>query len=227
MKIKCAAYIMIFLSFTYLHAEEVEKETGAWLIKYDLPLNEYINHHPPQCDEVENGIIGTWLIKGDLPFNEYITYHPPHRYKYPVKFIITGYGEYHSEDILYGRYDTVIEIPGQNLKLIAYSGVWFSPKDTGERLIFDLRFVSPKDTVDRLLFDLKYKDVDLNDFKSSANILNPIGGLGITKVIKVDGNEFVYEAFNPENKAFDSYSAVKVPVQSLEQIRKLRYYDEF
>ncbi|WP_448215535.1 hypothetical protein [Endozoicomonas sp. 2B-B] len=198
MKIKYAAYIMLFLSFTYSHAEEVENE-----------------------------IIGTWLSKDDLPFNEYITYHPPQRYKGPVKFIITGYGEYYSEDILYGRYDTVIEIPEQNLKLIAYSGVWFSPEDTGERLIFDLRHISPKDTWERLEFDFKYKDVDLNDFKSKANIINPKGGLDITKVIKVDGNEFVYEAFNPENNAFDRFNAVKVPVQSPEQIGKLRYYDEF
>ncbi|WOG27556.1 hypothetical protein [Endozoicomonas sp. 8E] len=210
MNIKYAACTMIFLSFTNLHAEEVGKETGTGLVEYGLPLNEYINHHTHHCDEVENGIIGTWLIKDDSPFNQYITYHPPYRYKDPVTFIITGYGEYYSEDILYGRYDSVVEVPERNLKVIAVSGVWFCPKDMEEKLIFDF----------------KQKDVDIYNFKLPVNIVNPIGGLAITRVLKVDGNEFIYEEYKPENKVFDRYSAVRVPTQSLEQIKKLRYYDE-
>ncbi|WOG27557.1 hypothetical protein [Endozoicomonas sp. 8E] len=181
MKPKYAVYIILLLSFTYLHADEVEKQ-----------------------------IIGTWLIRDNLPFNRYITYHPPCQLGEPALFNIRGCGECFSEDVLYGRYDLVVEMPILSGKAIAGSGVWFFPRDSQEKMILDV----------------KSKDVDLDRLRVGKEILNPAGGLCLTRVVQVDANEFIYEECNPDSKELDRYKAVKVPDQSLEQIKQLPHLDD-
>ncbi|WP_257255349.1 MULTISPECIES: hypothetical protein [unclassified Endozoicomonas] len=183
MKLKYAACIVILLSFTCLHADEVEKQ-----------------------------IIGTWLVRDNSPVKKYITYHPPRRTTNPTKFRIRGFREYCSRDVLYGRYDVVMDIPGLSHKVIGISGVWFFPRDSEEKLILDYGC----------------KDADPDNIKPRPNecICPPDGFLATTRILKADDKEFIYEEYNPESKVFDRNNAVRVPVQSLEQIKQLPYHDE-
>ncbi|WP_422136630.1 hypothetical protein [Endozoicomonas sp. ALD040] len=181
MKLNYAACIILLLSFTYLHADEVEKQ-----------------------------IIGTWLIRDNLPFNRYITYHPPCQFGGSALFNIRGCGECFSEDVLYGRYDVVVEMPMLSSKAIAFSGLWFFPRDSQEKMILDI----------------KSKNVDLDRHRVRKEILDPAQGLSLTRVVQVDANEFIYEEYNPDSKGFDKFKTVKLPGQSMEQIKQLPHLED-
>ncbi|WP_252177391.1 hypothetical protein [Endozoicomonas sp. 4G] len=175
MKFKYAACIILLLSYTHLHAIDVEKR-----------------------------IIGTWLIKDNVPHNTYITYHPPHHYTGRIEFTVPDYGDFCSNDIVYGRYDVVLEFPGQE-KGVAASGIWFFLRDNK----------------DKIILELNHNGVDVDNFSLPPVITKPFNGLSMTRIVEAKPKEFIFEEYIPINKAFEQSRAIKTRLQSLEQIKEM------
>ena len=157
--------------------------------------------------------IGTWEIEGVGPFKSFVIYHPPHTYKNPknpIEFEIKGYGNFVTSDIMYGRYDVLIEFKGNKKRLIADSGIWFHPLDRG----------------DNYMFDVRSKDVDIDNFKFPQNIKYPSHGFAITRIIYVDNDIFSFEEYDPNSNSFNYFRAIRAKPITLNEILKLPYHDE-
>ena len=154
--------------------------------------------------------IGTWEIEGVGPFKSFVIYHPPHTYKNLIEFEIKGYGNFVTSDIMYGRYDVLIEFRENKKRLIADSGIWFHPLDREGNYIFDVRS----------------KDVDIDNFKFPQNIKHPRHGFAITRIKYVDKGIFSYEEYDPNSNSFNYFRAIRANPITLNEILKLPYHDE-
>ncbi|PJE78257.1 hypothetical protein CI610_02819 [invertebrate metagenome] len=159
--------------------------------------------------DLESDFIGTWQIEGDFPFKSYVIYHQPHTYRKPIEFNIEGYGILYSSDILYGRYDVVVEL-GISQRLISGSGIWFHPLDI----------------TDNYIFDLQKRDVDIRNFKFPQNIRYSSQGIALTRILDISSDTFSYEEYSPISHDFSHFKAIRTTAVPLNEILKLPYHDE-